>query len=88
MPVAFAPGSRWRYRPSGINTGGRIAEVVTGEPLDKLLKRRLLDLLGMRDTTFYLTEEQLPRLARSDRRTAKGDLEVTGTGRSPHFAVR
>jgi CubicO group peptidase (beta-lactamase class C family) len=79
-PVGFKPGSKWAYCQSGINTCGRIAEVVTGKPLDKLLKERLFDPLGMKDTTFYLTEEQLPRLARSYRRTEKGDLEETAIG--------
>ena len=79
-PVAFTPGSKWVYCQSGINTGGRIAEVVTGEPLDKLLKKRLFDPLGMKDTTFYLTEKQLPRLAKSYRRTDKGELEATDIG--------
>ena len=79
-PVKFTPGSKWVYCQSGINTGGRIAEVVTGEPLDKLLQRRLFDPLGMKDTTFYLTEKQLPRLAKSYRRTDKGELEVTDIG--------
>jgi CubicO group peptidase (beta-lactamase class C family) len=78
-PVAFTPGSKWVYCQSGINTGGRIAEVVTGEPLDKLLKKRLFDPLGMKDTTFYLTKEQLPRLAKSYKRTGK-NLEVTEIG--------
>jgi len=86
-PVGFTPGSKWVYCQSGINTGGRIAEVVTGEPLEKLLKRRLFDPLGMHDTTFYLTEEQLPRLAKSYRRTEKGNLEPTDifflNGKSP-----
>jgi CubicO group peptidase (beta-lactamase class C family)/glyoxylase-like metal-dependent hydrolase (beta-lactamase superfamily II) len=86
-PVGFTPGSKWVYCQSAINTGGRIAEVVTAEPLDKLLKRRLFDPLGMKDTTFYLTEEQLPRLAKSYRRTDKGDLEATDirflNGKSP-----
>src|SRR5262245_56859973 len=76
-PVAFEPGSKWVYCQSGINTGGRIAEVVTGESLDKLMQKRLFDPLGMKDTTFYLTEEQLPRLAKSYRRTDKRDLEAT-----------
>jgi CubicO group peptidase (beta-lactamase class C family)/ubiquinone/menaquinone biosynthesis C-methylase UbiE len=79
-PVGFTPGTKWAYCQSGINTGGRIAEVVTGEPLEKLLKRRLFDPLGMKDTTFYLSEEQLSRLAKSYRRTAKGDLEATAIG--------
>jgi CubicO group peptidase (beta-lactamase class C family) len=79
-PVAFTPGSKWVYCQSGINTGGRIAEVVTGVALEKLLKQRLFDPLGMKDTTFYLTEKQLPRLAKSYRRTAKGDLQATNIG--------
>jgi CubicO group peptidase (beta-lactamase class C family) len=79
-PVAFAPGTKWVYCQSGINTGGRIAEVVTGESLDKLLQRRLFDPLGMKDTTFYLTERQLPGLAKSYRRTAQGNLEETRIG--------
>jgi acylaminoacyl-peptidase len=79
-PVAFTPGSKCAYCQSGINTGGRIAEVVTGEPLEKLLKKRLFDPLGMKDTTFYLTEQQLPRLAKSYRRTDKGDLAESDIG--------
>ena len=79
-PVRFTPGSKWAYCQSGINTAGRIAEVVTGESLDKLMQRRLFGPLGMKDTTFYLTEKQLPRLAKSYKRTAKGDLEATDIG--------
>jgi CubicO group peptidase (beta-lactamase class C family) len=86
-PVAFAPGSKWVYCQSGINTAGRIAEVVTKDSLDKLLQKRLFDPLGMKDTTFYLTEKQQPRLAKSYKRTDKGELEATEisflNGRSP-----
>jgi CubicO group peptidase (beta-lactamase class C family) len=61
--------------------------VVTHKPLEKLLKERLFDPLGMKDTTFYLTEKQLPRLAKSYRRTDKGELEATEirflNGKSP-----
>jgi CubicO group peptidase (beta-lactamase class C family) len=87
QPVRFTPGSKWVYCQSGINTGGRIAEVVTGEPLEKLMKRKLFNPLGMKDTTFYLTEKQLPRLAKSYRRTDRGELEATENvfllGKSP-----
>src|SRR5258708_6738447 len=79
-PVGFTPGSKWVYCQSGINTGGRIAEAVTGEPLEKLLQKKLFGPLGMKDTTFYLTENQLPRLAKSYRRTDKGELEATAIG--------
>lgn len=76
-PVAFEPGSKWVYCQSGINTGARIIEVVSGMPFEEFAQKRLFDPLAMKDTTFYLTEEQLPRLARSYRRTEKGELEAT-----------
>ena len=79
-PFAFEPGSKWQYCQSGINTGGRIAEVVTGESLDKLMQKRLFGPLGMKDTTFYLSEQQLPRLAKSYKRTDKGELEEVPIG--------
>jgi CubicO group peptidase (beta-lactamase class C family) len=86
-PVAFTPGSKWVYCQSGINTGGRIAEVVAGEPLDKLLQRRLFGPLGMKDTTFYLTEQQLPRLAKSYFRTAEVELTGSSVGNGPFGRV-
>ena len=35
-PVQFAPGSKWTYCQSGINTAARIVEVVSGEPFDRI----------------------------------------------------
>jgi CubicO group peptidase (beta-lactamase class C family) len=76
-PVAFEPGSKWVYCQSGINTAARIVEVLSGAPFDQFCQERLFGPLGMKDTTFYLSEEQLPRLARSYRRTDDGRLEET-----------
>ena len=75
-PVAFERGSKWVYCQSGINTAGRIVEVVSGMSFDQFVARRLFDPLGMKDTTFYLSDAQLPRLATSYRRTDKGALEA------------
>lgn len=79
-PVAFEPGSKWVYCQSGINTAARIVEIVAGESFDQFVTRRIFEPLGMKDTTFYLTEGQLPRLARSYRRTDKGELEPAEIG--------
>jgi CubicO group peptidase (beta-lactamase class C family) len=65
QPVKFEPGTKWEYCQSGINTLGRIVEVVSGKPFDAFLQERLFTPLGMKDTTFYLMPEQLPRLAKS-----------------------
>jgi CubicO group peptidase (beta-lactamase class C family) len=76
-PVQFEPGTKWVYCQSGINTAARVVEVVSGVLFDKFVERRLFGPLGMKDTTFYLAEDQLPRLAKSYRWTKPGELEAT-----------
>ena len=65
QPVKFEPGTKWEYSQSGINTLGRIVEIVSGKPFQDFLHERLFEPLGMKDTTFYLSEAQLPRLAKA-----------------------
>jgi CubicO group peptidase (beta-lactamase class C family) len=60
-PLAFEPGSKWKYCQSGILTLGRIVEIVSGEPFEVFLRKRIFDPLGMKDTTFYLSEAEMPR---------------------------
>jgi CubicO group peptidase (beta-lactamase class C family) len=76
-PLAFVPGSQWRYCQSSINTAARIVEVVSGETFPAFLERRLFKPLGMKDTTFYLSPEQAGRLAKSYARTEDGQLQET-----------
>jgi CubicO group peptidase (beta-lactamase class C family) len=76
MPVAFEPGSKWAYCQSGINTAARVVEVVSGKPFADFLDERLFGPLGMKDTGFYLGEEQMPRLATSYRKTEDGELKA------------
>lgn len=42
---------------------GRIIEVVTGEGLDAWLKKNIFEPLGMKDTTYFLNEDQKARKA-------------------------
>jgi CubicO group peptidase (beta-lactamase class C family) len=79
-PVRFEPGSKWVYCQSGINTAARIVEVASGVPFDRFVERRLFGPLGMKDTTFYLSEDQVPRLAASYRRSKQGELQATALG--------
>lgn len=62
-PLEFEPGSKWAYSNSGIDTLGRVIEVVSGESYESFLKKRVFDPLGMIDTTFYPNAEQMSRLA-------------------------
>jgi CubicO group peptidase (beta-lactamase class C family) len=75
QPVKFEPGSKWEYCQSGINTLGRIVEVVSGKPFEVFLQERLFGPLGMKDTTFYLSDAQVSRLAKSYERAANGQLK-------------
>jgi CubicO group peptidase (beta-lactamase class C family) len=74
-PLQFVPGSKWQYCQSGINSAGRIVEVVSGMAFPEFLEKRLFGPLGMKDTTFYLTPDQQKRLAKSYARTPDGKLE-------------
>jgi CubicO group peptidase (beta-lactamase class C family) len=61
IPLQFEPGTAVRYSNTGIDIGAAIIEVVTGKPWDVFLKERVLDPLGMSNTTFNPTDEQLAR---------------------------
>ena len=64
-PLASQPGTKYSYSNEGINTAGRIVEVVSGIPFEKFLQERLFNPLGMKDTTFWPTSDQLKRVAKS-----------------------
>jgi CubicO group peptidase (beta-lactamase class C family) len=85
-PVQFAPGSKWQYSQSGINTAARVVEVVSGQDFATFLDQHLFTPLGMKDTTFYPTDAQARRIAVSYARTDAGELEKSGLmflGRAP-----
>lgn len=78
-PLQFQPGSRWQYSNTGINTLGRIVEVVSGERYEDFMQEHLLQPLGMKDTTFRPTPAQTKRVAKSYKKTADGKgMEETG----------
>jgi CubicO group peptidase (beta-lactamase class C family) len=95
-PLTREPGDRWEYCNAGINTAGRLIEVVSGTRYEDFLARRLFEPLGMTDTTFSPTAEQLRRLAKCYDVTPTGlvdaspagtfDPPLTGGRRDPHPA--
>ncbi len=72
-PLQFEPDSKYQYSNAGINTAGRIIEVVSGMPYEKFLETRIFKPLGMKDTTFSPTSSQIRRLAKSYKPNAKKD---------------
>ncbi len=77
-PLQSEPGTKYAYSNSGINTAGRIIEVVSNMPYEEFLNTKLFKPLGMKDTTFWPNEEQISRLAKSYKPDAtKNNLEET-----------
>ena len=62
VPLAFHPGTAWRYGIS-IDLLGYIVQVVSGRPFDEFLKERIFTTLGMVDTDFWVPPEKVHRLA-------------------------
>ncbi len=73
QPLKFHPGSKWEYCNSGINTLGRLVEVVSGLSYSEFVQQRILTPLGMRDTTFWPTPNQAKRIAKSYKPTKDGN---------------
>jgi len=55
LPLAYQPGTTWDYSQS-TDILGRVIEVVSGKSLYQFEKERLLDPLGMTNTSFYVTD--------------------------------
>lgn len=62
-PLMFEPGTNWSYSNAGINVVGRIIEIITGRSYEDFVCDRLFGKLGMRDSGYRLSAEQLRRRA-------------------------
>ena len=61
LPLKFEPGTGVQYSNIGIDVAAAIVEVVTGMRWEDFLAKRVLEPLGMHDSGFKPTEEQLSR---------------------------
>jgi CubicO group peptidase (beta-lactamase class C family) len=57
------PATTYAYTNLGPNLAGRIIEIVSGMPFQQFLQTRLFDPLGMSETTFIPTPDEVARLA-------------------------
>ena len=82
QPLDFEPGSKWSYCNAGIDTLGRVVEVVSGVSYEGFLQARLFGPLGMTDTTFAPTPAQQKRLALTygvkDGKLMAGPMQLIG----------
>jgi len=80
--LVSAPGAKWAYSNTGINTLGRIIEVVSGQPYADFVQKRFFDLLDMNSTSFWPDDTLQASLAtpyRKDKVT--GELIAAGNSR-------
>jgi CubicO group peptidase (beta-lactamase class C family) len=76
-PMQYEPGAKWSYTQSGINTAARIVEIVGSMPFDVFVQKRILDPLGMKDTTFYPSTKPAAHLVVGyTKNKATGELEA------------
>jgi CubicO group peptidase (beta-lactamase class C family) len=86
-PMQYEPGAKWRYTQSGINVAARIVEVVSGQSFDAFVEARILEPLGMKNTTFYPEGDAAARRVAGYRKDQKtGQLEAVIL--PPAFGVR
>ena len=87
LPLLAQPGERWLYQ-TGSQVLGVLASRLAAKPFDQVLRERLLDPLGMRDTGFHAPD--IGRLAtayeRRDGRLEVADAPDGQWSRPPAFA--
>ena len=71
QPLAFAPGTGWRYSTCA-DVLGAVIEVASGKRFGQFLQEELFDPLGMKDTGFWVPGEKKERLVTCYRKTEAG----------------
>jgi CubicO group peptidase (beta-lactamase class C family) len=64
LPLMRQPGERWMY-PTGFSVLGVLLTRAAGQPLERFLRERIFDPLGMKDTGFSVPAAKRDRLASS-----------------------
>jgi methyl acetate hydrolase len=72
-PLLFDPGEKWEYG-SNMDWCGLVVEAITGQRLGEVFRTRIFEPLGMRETTFELTDALRQRLAGMHTRNPDGTL--------------
>ena len=61
IPLAFHPEEDWRHSVA-TDVLANVIERATGERTDVLLKKHVIETLGMSETTYCLRDDQISRL--------------------------
>lgn len=72
-PLLFDPGEDWEYG-SNIDWAGQVVEGIAGKRLGAVMKERIFEPLGMRDTAFAMTPSMRERRVTMHQRGPDGRL--------------
>jgi CubicO group peptidase (beta-lactamase class C family) len=75
LPLEFSPGEAWNYSVS-TDVVGYLVQKVCGKPLSQVLAERIFGPLKMRDTGFFVREDQRSRFAACYNATPQGGLKL------------
>ena len=84
QPLLNHPGDEWNYSVS-TDLLGRLVEVISGQPLDEFLQRRILGPLGMEDTAFSILPGKQNRFAANYGPEEGGGLELIDSARESKY---
>ncbi len=76
LPVAFQPGSHFRYSTCA-DVLGAVVEVASGMKFGDFLRQEFFEPLGMKDTDFWVPQDKQERFVTCYRRTEDGLVPFT-----------
>ncbi len=89
LPQQTPLGEVWSYNNAGFYLAGRVIEVVTGKPYERVVADLLLAPLGLTDTLFFAEDVMTRRFAVGHHRAEEGPPSVArpwAIGRAHHAA--
>ena len=88
IPLLAQPGTEWNYS-NATDVLGHLVAVISGQPFDDYLLHKVIEPLGMVDTSFYVPAQKHGRFAANYTRGADGALAlVDDPATSPYLSPR
>jgi len=85
--LEFEPGSKFSYNNSGYFLLGAIVEKVTGQPYEQVLKEKILDPLGMKNTGYDHHDTLIEKRASGYQKTPDGYMNASYLDMSIPYAA-
>lgn len=84
LPLLFSPGTGWEYSLA-TDLCGYLVEVIGGQPFDEFLNERILEPLGMVDTSFNIPDSKVSRLAALYEPTPEGGMKLQDSAEDSYY---